>query len=168
MCPAGYIKCSVCRAFTAMPRKTKQLTFDEILANLRGLQFDVREVPGVAGQCRVEKYGCAAVITRASDGSGVAFVGRPGFVLGGEIAHLLDRGFQKFLKTSRLEITATADHLKAIHRFDEELKEVVGSPSLYNESIGTTSDDYFYDRLKGRDTKPIPRSPAPWDSADAH
>jgi hypothetical protein len=166
--PAGYSKCSVCRAFTAMPRKTKQLTFDEILTNLRSSQFDVREAPGVAGQYRVEKYGCAAVIARASDGKGVAFAARPGFVLGGEIAHLLDRGFQKSLKTSRLEIAATADHLKAIHRFSEELKEVAGSPSLYNESIGTTSDDYFYDRLKGRDTKPIPRSPAPWDANDAH
>ena len=151
-----------------MPRKTKQLTFDEILTNLRSSQFDVREAPGVAGQYRVEKYGCAAVIARASDGNGVAFVARPGFVLGGEIGHLLDRGFQKSLKTSRLEIAATADHLKAIHRFSEELKEVAGSPSLYNESIGTTSDDYFYDRLKGRDTKPIPRSPAPWDANDAH
>jgi hypothetical protein len=151
-----------------MPRKTKQLTFDEILTNLRGSQFDVREVSGVAGQYRVEKHGCAAVITRAQDGNGVAFVARPGFVLGGEIAHLLDRGFQKSLKTSKLEIAATADHLKAIHHFSEELKEITGSPSLYNESIGTTSDDYFYDRLKGRDKKPIPRSPAPWDSADAH
>src|SRR5580704_4437295 len=166
--PAGYFKCSVCRAFTAMPRKTKQLTFDEILTNLRSLQFDVREAPGVAGQYRVEKYGCAAVITRASDGNGVAFVARPGFVLGGEIAHLLDRGFQKSLKTSRLEIAATADHLKAIHHFSEELKEIAGSPSLYNESIGTTSDDYFYDRLKGRDKNPIQRSPAPWDTPGAH
>jgi hypothetical protein len=151
-----------------MPRKTKQLTFDEILTNLRSLQFDVSEVPAVAGQYRVQKHGCAAVIVRASDGNGVAFVAGPGFVLGGEIAHLLDRGFQKSLKTKKLEIAATADHLKAIHRFGEELKEVAGSPSLYNQSIGTTSDDYFYDRLKGRDTKPIPRSPAPWDSADAH
>jgi hypothetical protein len=67
-----------------------------------------------------------------------------------------------------LEIAATADHLKAIHRFGEELKEIIGAPSFYNESIGTTSDDYFDDRLKGRDKNPIPRSPAPWDTADAH
>jgi hypothetical protein len=152
-----------------MPRKTKQPTFDEILANLRSLQFDVREVPGVAGQYRVEKYGCGAVIARASDGDSVVSIARPGFVLGGEIAHLLDRGFQKSLKTNHLEIAATADHLKAIHRFGEELKEVIGSPSLYNESIGTTSDDYFYDRLKGRDIKPVRRLPTPWDSAtDGH
>jgi hypothetical protein len=151
-----------------MPRKIKQPTFDDILASLRNAQFDVQPVAGVAGQYRVQKHGCAAVLTKASAGDGAAFVARPGFVLGGEIAHLLDRGFQKFLKTSKLEITATADHLKAIHRFGEELKEIVGEPSLYNESIGTTSDDYFYDRPKGRDKNPIPRSPAPWDTAGAH
>lgn len=151
-----------------MPKKTKQLTLDEILSALRGSQFDVQQFSGVAGQYRVQKHGCAAVIARASDGNGVAFVARPGFLLGGEIAHLLDRGFQKFLKTNRLEITATAEHLKAIHRFGEELKEIVGSPSLYNESIGTTSDDYFYDRLKGRDKNPIPRSPTPWGTPGAH
>ncbi|QNI31775.1 hypothetical protein H7849_22460 [Alloacidobacterium dinghuense] len=151
-----------------MPKKTKQLTLDEMVSSLRSSQFDVQQVAGVAGQYRVQKHGCAAVIARASDGNGVAFVTRPGFVLGGEIAHLLDRGFQKFLKTRRLEITATADHLRAIHRFSAELKEVVGSPSLYNESIGTTSDDYFYDRLKGRDKNPIPRSPTPWDRAGSH
>jgi hypothetical protein len=151
-----------------MPRKTKQLTFDEILSALRSSQFDVSQAAGVAGQFRVQKHNCAAIITKASDGNGVAFVARPGFVLRGEIAHLLDRGFQKSLKTSHLEIAATADHLKAIHRFGEELKEIAGTPSLYNESIGTTSDDYFYDRLKGRDKNPIQRSPAPWDTADAH
>jgi hypothetical protein len=154
-----------------MPRKTKQLTFDDVLANFRNSQFDVKEVPGVAGQYQVQKYGCAAVIKRASDNPenrAAAIVSGPGFLLGGEIAHLLDRGFQKSLKTSHLEIAATADHLKAIHRFSEELKEATGAPSLYNESIGTTSDDYFYDRVKGRDKNPIPRSPAPWDSANAH
>ena len=151
-----------------MPRKPKQLSFDEVLTSLRNAQFDVQPVAGVAGQYRVQKHGCAAVLTKASDGPGVVFVARPGFVLGGEIAHLLDRGFQKFLKTSRLEITATADHLKAIHRFSEELKEIVGVTTLYNEAIGTTSDDYFYDRPKGRDKHPILRSPAPWDTAGAH
>ncbi|HZU09104.1 MAG TPA: hypothetical protein VFA02_04320, partial [Pseudacidobacterium sp.] len=112
-----------------MPKKTKQPSFDEILANLRGFQFDVREAQGVAGQYRVEKNGCAAVLARSDKGA--SLVDGPGVVLGGEISHLLDRGFQKFLKTSRLEITATADHLKALHRFSEELKEAIGSPSFY-------------------------------------
>ena len=76
---------------------------------------------------------------------------RPGWVLGGEIARLVDRGYQKFLKTSKLEIPATADHLRAIHKFSEELKEAMGGLVLYNESLGTTSDRYVYDRMKGRE-----------------
>jgi hypothetical protein len=54
------------------------------------------------------------------------------------------------LKTSKLEIPATADHLRAIHEFSEELKEASGATSLYNEALGTTSDVYNYDRVMGR------------------
>jgi hypothetical protein len=99
---------------------------------------------------QVRKYGCAAEIAAAPDGS-VMVLRRPGWLLGGEIARLVDKGYQKFLKTPRLEIPATADHLHAIHEFTEELKEAAGATSLYNESLGTTSDKYVYDRVKGRD-----------------
>ena len=81
----------------------------------------------------------------------VQILARPGWLLGGEISRLLDRGYQKFLKTTKLEIPATADHLRAIHEFSEELKEAAGAISLYNESLGTTSDVYLYDRVKGRE-----------------
>ena len=77
---------------------------------------------------------------------------RPGWLLNGEISRILDRGYQKFLKSSHLEIPATADHLRAIHHFTEELKEAAGALSLYNEAMGTTSDVYNYDRVKGRVT----------------
>ena len=36
----------------------------------------------------------------------------------------------------------------------EELREVIGEPSLYNESLGTVSNSYMYDRLKGREVPP--------------
>ena len=98
---------------------------------------------------QVRKYGCAAEIAAAPDGSPVQLLARPGWLLGGEISRLLDRGYQKFLKTTKLEIPATADHLRAIHEFSEELKEAAGAISLYNESLGTTSDVYQYDRVKG-------------------
>ena len=42
----------------------------------------------------------------------------------------------------------------------KELREVVGEPSLYNESLGTTSDSYMYDRVKGRDL-PLAERPVP-------
>ena len=100
---------------------------------------------------QVRKYGCAAEIAAAPDGT-VALLSRPGWLLNGEISRILDRGYQKFLKSSRLEIPATADHLRAIHEFSQELKEASGSTSLYNEALGTTSDVYQYDRVKGRES----------------
>ena len=146
-----------------MPRKIQPPTFDEVLSKLRSLQFDVREEPGVANGFRVSKHGCAAVIARAKDGKGVTLVRKPGVVLGGEIAILLDRGFQKFLKTSKIEVAATADRLKAEHLFSEEIREIAREAVLYNEALGSVSDEYMYDRVKGRDRDAPPKGLAPWE-----
>jgi len=148
-----------------MPRKIQPPTFDEVLSKLRSLQFDVREEPGVANGFRVSKHGCAAVIARAKDGKGVTLVRKPGVVLGGEIAILLDRGFQKFLKTSKIEVAATADRLKAEHLFSEEIREIAREAVLYNEALGSVSDEYMYDRVKGRDRDAPPKGLAPWELA---
>ncbi len=137
-----------------MAKKTTQRSFNDVLSMLGSQRFDV--APAQEGAKRtpnafqVRKYGCAAEIAAAPDGS-VEVLARPGWVLGGEISRLLDRGYQKFLKTSRLEIPATADHLRAIHEFSAELNEATGATSLYNEALGTTSNVYNYDRVKGRE-----------------
>jgi len=135
-----------------MAKKTAVHTFSGALEYLAGHQFDVSSSQeGSATKAfQVRKYGCAAEIAAAPDGSTLVLA-RPGWVLGGQISRIVDRGYQKFLKTPKLEIPATADHLRAIHDFSEELKEAAGSNSLYNESLGTTSDRYVYDRVKGRD-----------------
>jgi hypothetical protein len=137
-----------------MAKNTPPRTFTDALATLAGNQFDVssaRDGSGAASKAfQVRKYGVAAEISAGSDG-GTMVLARPGWLLGGQIARLVDRGYQKFLKTPKLEIPATADHLKAIHEFSEELKEAAGATSLYNESLGTTSDRYLYDRVKGRE-----------------
>jgi hypothetical protein len=137
-----------------MAKKTPQRSFNDVLALLGGQRFDV--APAQEGAKRtpnavqVRKYGCAAEIAAAPDGT-VEVLARPGWLLNGEIARLLDRGYQKFIKTSKLEIPATADHLRAIHEFSEELNDAIGATSLYNQSLGTTSNVYHYDRVKGRD-----------------
>ncbi len=77
-------------------------------------------------------------------------VHKAGWVLGGEISRLVDKGYQKFLKSSKLEIPATAEHLRAIHEFPQELDAATGETELYNEALGTTSDVYLYDRVAGR------------------
>ena len=136
-----------------MAKKTPQRSFNDVLSVLGGQRFDVAPAQDGAKRLpnafQVRKYGCAAEIAPAPDGT-PEILSRPGILLNGEIARLLDRGYQKFFKTSKLEIPATADHLRSLHEFSEELKEAMGGISLYNESLGTTSDLYHYDRVKGR------------------
>lgn len=146
-----------------MPKqKIKHLSFDDVLSTLGNERFDVSPATGGAnaggakvgsGARRVSKYGCAAEIAPSDlKESPLRLLTKGGWVLNGEIAHILDKGYQKFLATSTLQIPATADHLRAIHRFEEELREASGALSLYNEAMGTTSDVYVYDRVKGRET----------------
>lgn len=89
---------------------------------------------------------------------------RPGPVIGGEIAQLVDHGFQKFFQTPKASLPATAERLKALHGFVEALKEVAGSVTLYNEALGTVSDAYLYDRVKGRDLPQSERPAHAWDA----
>jgi hypothetical protein len=138
--------------------KRPQPTFDQALSALTAAGFEMGTITGVPGRV-VRKYGCAAGIDRDTEADRVHVTLRPGYMVGGEVARLLDKGYQKFFKTSKLEIAATADALKAIHQFAEELKEAAGLTSLYNESLGTVSDAYVYDRVKGRDDENAPRRP---------
>jgi hypothetical protein len=137
-----------------MAKKTSPRTFTDALATLAGHQFDVSAARDASGTgikaFQVRKYGCAAEIAAAPDGT-TELLARPGWMLNGVISRLVDRGYQKFLKTPQTEIPATAEHLHAIHEFSEELNEAAGATSLYNESLGTTSDRYLYDRVKGRE-----------------
>lgn len=152
-----------------MARKAVKPSFDQTLANLRANSFEVAPSSAVAGGQLVAKHGVAAVLVASGDAfsSAAAFAVHPGIQVRGEIARLLDRGYQKFLKTSQFELPATAQQLHAIHTFAEELKQVTGGVSLYNESLGTTSDLYEYDRLKGRESEAAPGA-RPWDTADGH
>src|SRR5580704_17747750 len=109
-----------------MRTKVHFLTFDEVFSALRTLQFDVKGVPGVANQFLVSMYGAGAVLAKAGEPdeeekklppTAVWWRHRPGYLASGEVATLRDRGYQKFWKTNRLEIPATADSLQAVHRF---------------------------------------------------
>jgi hypothetical protein len=130
-------------------KKTESRSFDDVIAALRQHGFDVAEVPGVANRFVVRKASCGALLERTPDNK-VRIVGKPRVIIGGEFATLEDRGYQKFLVTQDLTVAATAEHLRALHEFSEELKELIGDPVYYNEALGTTSDRYMYDRVKGR------------------
>lgn len=149
-----------------MKRKRHQLDFEQTISQLRAHGFEAEPYSGIGGAMLVTKHGAGAVLV-ASPGAPAAFAVGPGILVRGEVGRLLDRGFQKFIKTSQYEIPATATQLQAIHAFSEELKQGCGSISLYNESLGTTSDLYQYDRLQGREEEQLP-SASPWALADGH
>jgi hypothetical protein len=135
-----------------LSRKPRNPDFDQTLEILRAHGFDVRPSSGAAGGMRVSKHGAGAVlVAMKEEDAAAAFLERPGALVKGEVSRLVDRGYQKFIKTSQLELPASASQLQAIHLFSEELKQLTGAISLYNESLGTTSDVYEYDRLEGRE-----------------
>jgi hypothetical protein len=159
-----------------MARKSRNPNFDQTLEILRTHGFDVSPFAGVAGGMLVAKHGAAAVLVPARQapvqdgselGSSAAFYERPGAIVCGEVARLVDRGYQKFLATSHFQIPASAAALQAIHLFGEELGQLTGGISPYNESLGTTSDLYQYDRLQGREVEK-PAEPAPWALTEGH
>jgi len=131
-----------------MARTNKQISFDEAIPHLRNAGFHVQPA---ADRFVVSRDGCSITLLRAADGS-VACAGHACCIVAGEQATLVDHGYQKFFRTSRGEFPATADRLRALHTFTENLHATAGTPSLYNESLGTVSDSYLYDRLKGRET----------------
>src|ERR1039457_1935637 len=147
-----------------MATKVEQRTYEDSAAWLRDHGFDLIEAPGIAGRVFLKKYNCSAAIQKAEDG-GVKIFGYPGYLIGSEISKLIKRGYQQFLMTAKTEVPATADHLKALQSFSEELKEALGLPSLYNESLGTVSESYHYDRIENRDKAAVDRPKRPWEVA---
>jgi len=141
--------------------KVEQRTYEEAVEWLRDHGFDLIEAPGMQGRVFLKKYNVSAAIQKEGD-DGVKIFAYPGYLIGGEISKLINRGYQQVLKTSKTEVGATAEHLKALQQFTEELKEALNLPSLYNESLGTVSEAYQYDRIVDRD-KPAPERPKrPW------
>jgi hypothetical protein len=128
--------------------RLKPPAFAERLETLRQAGFATEPLAG--GAVRVSRGGYAVELLE--DGGGVRAAGRAGIAMGGQIGALVDGGFQKFFRTpSGRQQPALADQLKALHEFEEDLAEALGQESYYNQSLGTTSTFYSYDRLEDRD-----------------
>jgi len=122
-------------------------TFAERMDNLRKAGFTVTPIAG--GTVRASRENCAVDL---KDEDGTVCAGRAGILMGGEIGVLVDGGYQKFFRTpSGKNVPALADELRALHNFEEDLKEALGQAVLYNEALGTVSTFYLYDRVQDRD-----------------
>src|SRR5579871_5982932 len=128
--------------------RPKNPTFQERLTQLQSRGFTVAQQSG--GMVRVSRGICGVDLTERD--SKVHIPDRAGIVMGGEIGLLVDGGFQKFFRTASGKTKpALADELKALHDFEEDLKESLGQESYYNEALGTVSTFYLYDRVQDRD-----------------
>jgi len=149
-----------------MATKVEQRTYEDAVAWLRDHGFDLIEAPGTTGRVFLKKYNVSAAIQKNGNDT-VKIFAYPGYLICGEISKLVNRGYQQFLKTTKTEVPATADQLKALHQFSEEMKEALALPSLYNESLGTVSEAYQYDRIQDRDEPAVARPKRPWETMKA-
>jgi len=129
--------------------RPKELTFEERLQRVRQAGFTVDVQPGTR-TVKISRNGFAVVLDLQVGAPRV--IEPAGMLMGGEIGALTDSGYQKFFLTSSgRRQPALAGELKALHDFQEDLREVLGETSLYNQSLGTVSTFYLYDRVKDRD-----------------
>jgi len=128
--------------------RPKITTAQERLDQLTGRGFTITQ--GAGGGFRATHGPCAVDLTLTAGNLQVGE--RAGILVGGEIARLVDGGYQKFFRAGCGKTKpALAEDLKALHDFEEDLKEALGQTSLYNESLGTVSTFYLYDRVQDRD-----------------
>jgi hypothetical protein len=114
-------------------------SFDERLDALSG--FDMRPT---SGGRRVARGRIAALVANGN-------IERIGLALGEEIGVITDIGYQKvFLTPSGRRVPATAEYLRELHAFREDLAAALGLESLYNEGLGSVNTSHHYDRVSGR------------------
>jgi len=141
-----------------MPAKIVPPSFEAASQKLTAMGFALSPLSG--GKLLVRKNGCAAILAPSAGGKAAEIAVAPGLVVRGELARLIDRGYQKFFKTADAEVPALPEEMSALAAFENELRFACGIPSLYNESLGSVSDRYLYDRVWYRDQG---RQPKAWE-----
>jgi hypothetical protein len=137
--------------------KPRQSTFAERIESLTTLGFTTESLD--SRRARVSRHGIAAIVEDQPDQP--PHVNRAGLLIGGEIGLLVNAGYQVFWRTpAGAQVPAQAAQLKALHAFEDDLKERLGLATLYNQGLGTTSDLHLYDRVEHRDQGAAPK---PWE-----
>jgi len=127
------------------------VSYEQWLERLREAGFTLEKAEGAgAAGTKIGKHGCAAVLDKGPGGE-PRFAVTPGLERNQGIAHLIDRGYQKFWQEGERQFPALAVELQGLHRFEQDLRAVMGLTALYNEALGTVSARHVYDRLEGRE-----------------
>src|SRR5262249_42139445 len=112
-----------------MAKATEGRTYEEALAWLREHGFDVTDAPRTRAGVFRRKYIVPGAIQGRREG-GVMFFAYPGYLMGAEISKLVTRGYKQFLKPSKNGGPGSAELLKALQLFSEELRVLLARPSL--------------------------------------
>jgi hypothetical protein len=131
-------------------------TFQERIDSLKPYKFTTASEG--SGKVRVMRNGIGAIVSDAT--RDCPHVDVAGLVMGSEIGELVNGGYQQYwLTPTKKRAPAPADQLKALHAFEEDMKEALGLSSLFNTSLGTISALHLYDRAQERDAR---QAPKPW------
>ncbi len=140
--------------------RPKVVTFNDRIDLLKKAGFDTRPTPD--GRILIEKHGVGAIV--GDEEKGHPGIERAGILIGNNLGVLLNAGYQMFLETpDGKRFPAHADQLRALHQFEDDVKDALNLTNLYNTSLGTTSRLHQYDRITARDSA---RQPKPWEKKD--
>jgi hypothetical protein len=118
--------------------------------------FAISKLPD--GRVKVIKHDIAAIV--GDEGKNQISIEKAGILVGQEVGILVSGGYQMFFETpSGKQMPAMAEQLRALHQFEDDVKDALGLTNLYNTSLGTTSTEHRYDRVTKRDTG---NQPKPW------
>jgi hypothetical protein len=138
--------------------------FSERVDLLSRAGFATSKLPD--GRVKVIKHDIAAIVgdegknQLSIEKAGILVGQEVGILVGQEVGILVSGGYQMFFETpSGKSVPAMAEQLRALHQFEDDVKDALGLTNLYNTSLGTTSTEHRYDRVTKRDTG---NQPKPW------
>ncbi len=124
----------------------------EIRKAFEQADFAVTEVADEPATLQAAKPPCVCFLAREASGAWT-LSGPPFYLVKGVPCRLEDRGYQKFWSGGGKRFPVRRVDLAALHRFEEEVRALLGLQSLYHQSLGTTCARSAYDRLDGRPDK---------------
>src|SRR5436305_4919722 len=100
--------------------RPKVPTFNERVELLKKAGFDLQKLQD--GRIRITQHGIGAVI--GDEGKNQPAIEKAGVLVGSDVATLLNAGYQMFLEVpSGKRYPATAEQLRALHQFEDDVKE---------------------------------------------
>jgi len=129
--------------------KQEPKTIVDIRRQFSDAGFEMVEPSASPGSFGVKKYNCLQYLEPKGEQTWLP-VGPPYFIIRGLNCELEDRGYQKFWRHQDTRYPIRKADLETLHRFDEEVRQILHLRSLYNESLGSTCARTVYDRLEGK------------------